>query len=83
MQNHRGLAGLPMLLVVLLHGALVLRVSSDLLGKLEGQQWGGLLNGAAIALFLVNTLWAVRSGNREAGKMQPVKKQTTQTMPGV
>ena len=52
--------------LALLHGALVLRVIGDLLLDAQARQWGGLLNGAAIILFLINTAWAVRSAPRHA-----------------
>ena len=45
--------------VILLHAALLLRVSGDLADWLPGRQWGAIGNGAAIALFLLNTVAAV------------------------
>jgi hypothetical protein len=54
--------------VVLLHAALVLRVAGDLAGLFSLRQWGGLLTGLAILLFLANTLWAVRRGARQAAQ---------------
>lgn len=49
----------------LLHLTLVLRIAGDLAGWLPGRQWGGLLNAAAILLFLGNTAYGIlrpRSG---------------------
>ncbi|RME44851.1 MAG: hypothetical protein D6796_11275 [Caldilineae bacterium] len=46
--------------LALLHLSLVLRVAGDLGGSLPLRQWGGLLNVAAILLFLLNTALAVR-----------------------
>jgi hypothetical protein len=45
--------------LVLLHGALLLRVGGDLLGSLLFQQWGGVGNIAAVLLFLLNNLRSV------------------------
>lgn len=45
--------------VAVLHVGLVLRVGGDLTGWLPGRQWGGVLGGAALALFLVATVSAV------------------------
>lgn len=42
--------------VVLLHLSLVLRLTGDLWLWLPGRQWGGLLNGAAILVFLLSTV---------------------------
>lgn len=42
--------------VVALHLSLILRVAGDLTGWLEGRQWGGILNGIAMLLFLLNTV---------------------------
>jgi hypothetical protein len=41
--------------LALLHASLILRTVSDLVGWLPGRQWGGMLNGAAIILFLAVT----------------------------
>jgi hypothetical protein len=46
----------------LLHLSLILRIAGDLSLSLWLQRWGGLLNAAAILLFLVNNLRAVRLG---------------------
>lgn len=46
----------------LLHLSLLLRVAGDLAQLLWLQRWGGLLNAAAILLFLVNNVRAVRLG---------------------
>ena len=48
--------------VVLPHVALLLRVIGDLAAQCSLRQWGGMVNGFAILLFLGNTLWAIRRG---------------------
>jgi hypothetical protein len=45
--------------LTLLHLSLILRVGGDLLLWWPGRQWGGLLNAAALLLFLVNTIRAI------------------------
>lgn len=42
--------------VAALHAGLALRVAGDLAESLSVRQWGGALNGIAVALFLVNTI---------------------------
>jgi hypothetical protein len=51
----------------LLHVSVLLRVAGDLAGWTPGQQWGGLGNAAAIALFLGSSVAAVASGRRPGG----------------
>ncbi|HEX7232535.1 MAG TPA: hypothetical protein VF452_19245, partial [Candidatus Binatia bacterium] len=46
----------------LLHLSVILRIVGDLAQSLWLQQWGGLLNVAAILLFLINNVRAVRRG---------------------
>jgi len=46
--------------LALLHLSLILRVAGDLAGYPLWRQWGGLLNAAALLLFLLNTALAVR-----------------------
>ncbi|MCA9924957.1 MAG: hypothetical protein KC421_21425, partial [Anaerolineales bacterium] len=46
--------------LVLLHATLLLRVVSDLLTWVPGRQWGGLLNGIVLLIFLANTVSAMR-----------------------
>jgi hypothetical protein len=48
--------------VGLLHLSVLLRVGGDLAQLLWLQRWGGLLNAAAVLLFLANNVRAVRSG---------------------
>lgn len=48
----------------LLHASLLLRVMADLSGWGEGRQLGGLLNAAAILLFLVNTVTSLRGNSK-------------------
>ena len=47
--------------LALLHVALLLRVGGDLLGSADARQWGGLLSGVAVLVFLANTLSAART----------------------
>jgi len=49
--------------VALLHASLLLRIGADLLGWTEGRAFGSLLNVAAIAVFLLNTLRAAILGS--------------------
>jgi len=46
--------------LVLLHASLVLRIGGDFAESLPFQQWGGMLNVAAVLLFLLNNVRAVR-----------------------
>jgi hypothetical protein len=46
--------------LALLHAGLVVRLVGDLTDTTPLRQWGGLLNAAAIGLFLVNTLRSIR-----------------------
>jgi len=46
--------------LVLLHVALLLRLISDLLEWETGRLWGGLFNGIAIILFLLNTVTSIK-----------------------
>lgn len=48
--------------LVLLHVTLLLRVVGDLTGWVSGRQWGGLLNGVVLLLFLGNTVVSLRQG---------------------
>jgi hypothetical protein len=41
---------------------LFLRVVSDLLVWIPGRQWGGLLNGVVLLIFLGNTVVSLRQG---------------------
>lgn len=51
--------------LVLLHLTLVLRVAGDLTLWIPGRYWGGMLNGVAIVLFLVNTGGSILTKRRE------------------
>ncbi|MPN42331.1 hypothetical protein SDC9_189888 [bioreactor metagenome] len=44
--------------VILLQLGLLLRVAGDLANSPEARQWGAILNGVAVALFLLNTITA-------------------------
>ncbi len=52
--------------LVLLHGALLLRVAGDLMGISCARQWGGMLNEVAILAFLIGTIVGVISARRKA-----------------
>ncbi len=52
--------------LVLLHLGLALRIMGDLITSEPVRQWGALLNGAALAGFLVDTAMAIGIGRREA-----------------
>ena len=47
--------------LILLHLSLLLRIGGDLGGWPGLRQWGGLINVLALLLFLLNTVWTVRS----------------------
>ncbi len=48
--------------LILLHGALGVRLAGDLAGMAQARRWGGLLGAAAVLLFLANTGLALRRG---------------------
>ena len=48
--------------LVLLHVTLLLRVIGDLTAWIPGRQWGGLLNGIVLLIFLGNTILSLRQG---------------------
>jgi hypothetical protein len=50
--------------LILLHGSLLVRICGDLLRNPSLRQWGGLLNGIAILLFLTLTVWTIASTRR-------------------
>ena len=47
--------------LILLHISLIFRVAADHAGWLEGRMWGGMVNGIAVLLFLINTITSIRS----------------------
>jgi len=47
----------------LLHIALILRLISDILEWEIGRLWGGMFNGIAILLFLLNTVTSIKKNN--------------------
>ena len=51
--------------LILLHATLLLRVGGDLLLWMPGRQWGGLLNGVVLLLFLGNTAFSIFGSNRQ------------------
>jgi hypothetical protein len=46
--------------LILLHLSLLLRISADHAGWLEGRMWGGMINGITILLFFANTIASVQ-----------------------
>jgi hypothetical protein len=50
--------------LAVLHLSVLLRLFGDLIHDLPVRQWGGLLNAVAVIFFLVNTVRAVRQGQR-------------------
>ncbi len=52
--------------LLLLHASLAARIAGDLLDLEAWQRWGGLLNAAAVLLFLANNARAIRRGARAA-----------------
>lgn len=52
----------------LLHLSLVIRIAANLTGWMGGHRWGGLLNVAAVLLFLLNNIRAVRRGHESSPK---------------
>jgi hypothetical protein len=46
--------------LALLHLSLLLRIGSDVAGWLPGRQWGGMLNGLVLLLFLLNIIASTR-----------------------
>lgn len=52
--------------LVLLHLTLVLRITGDLMLWIPGRYWGGMLNGIAIIIFLVNMVMSVLLSGRNA-----------------
>lgn len=53
--------------VALMHFGLAIRFGADLTGSIEWRQWGGILNAAAIGLFLLNTVSAVAAARWSGG----------------
>lgn len=49
--------------LVLLHASLVVRTAGDLAGWIDGRRWGGLVNAAAVVLFLASTAAALARGS--------------------
>jgi hypothetical protein len=49
--------------LLLLHLSLTLRIAGDITETLPWQQWGGVLNAAAVLLFLANNIRAIRRGS--------------------
>lgn len=50
--------------LIVLHLSLALRIAGDLLGVVPLRQWGGLLNGVALVLFLAFTALALARGKK-------------------
>jgi len=62
--------------LALLHASLVLRLAGDLGGWWAVRRWGGLLNAAAILLFLGATLASVRGAGRRAAPGGAERRRT-------
>lgn len=58
--------------LLLLHGGLLLRIGGDLLESAAARRWGGLLNAAAILLFLVSTVVGLAQGQGMRGQHRAV-----------
>jgi hypothetical protein len=56
---------------LILHASLALRICADLVGAYAAYQWGGMLNVAALVLFLATTAFAIRSGAIPGGHRAP------------
>lgn len=52
--------------LALLHGSLLLRFVSDLIGWGEGRQMGGILNAIAIVVFLINTVTSMIGNKKQS-----------------
>ena len=51
--------------LAVLHLSVAVRVTGDLVDSFAGyRSWGGLLNAAALILFVVNTAWSVATAGR-------------------
>ena len=50
--------------LILLHGALAIRLAGDALGDFALLRWGALLGAVALAAFIDNTITAVVRGRR-------------------
>lgn len=64
--------------VTLLHAALLLRLGADLAASVPGRQWGAILNGVALLVFLLNTIslfieqaWKAKSTPAKARPTKP------------
>lgn len=63
--------------LILLHLSLILRITGDLTLWIPGRLWGGMLNGAAIVIFLVNTVISIffaKPNAQLAGKASQQKR---------
>lgn len=60
--------------LLLLHATLLLRIVSDLIFWLPGRQWGGMLNGLVLLLFLLNTIYSTGILERVRGYFVLVKE---------
>jgi hypothetical protein len=54
--------------LALLHLSVLMRVGGGLMSCASAQRWGGLLNGFAIVIFLLNNVRAVRISARTPSK---------------
>lgn len=65
--------------LVVLHASLLLRVVGDLFGLPAARQWGGLLNGVALLLFLGLTVYSLAIGRRAAADGQARPDRSSET----
>jgi hypothetical protein len=69
--------------VALLHISLLLRIiDGDLAGAFWAYQWGGMLNVAALFLFLGSSAFAVVSGGRERARERAARSARASVKPG-
>ena len=65
--------------LVLLHLTLIYRMYGNLAGDFTAQQWGGLLNVAAVLLFMaVTALTVFRSNSGQGASIKPIGKTVSQ-----
>jgi len=58
--------------VGVLHLSLLLRVGGDVLEWHEGRRWGAILNGVAVAIFLLNTVSSMIAARQTPGSNPPL-----------
>jgi hypothetical protein len=68
--------------VILLHLSLLLRIAADHSGWVAGRQWGSILNGIAILLFLLNTITAMLLAPKPVTRMSKARPGREQPATG-